>query len=128
MTAQLVHELELPLLQTLGLERLDAMAAVEVAQAQNWLAKMEIGYCVTRLEDVTAILRDKRFHSALSLLPQMSGLPELAEETSRRESILSMEGEEHARLRRLVAPAFTPASANRTIPLPELFTFGLRNL
>jgi hypothetical protein len=43
MTAQLVHELELPLLQTLGLERLDAMAAVEVAQAQNWLAKMEIG-------------------------------------------------------------------------------------
>ena len=116
MTAQLVHELELPLLQTLGLERLDAMAAVEVAQAQNWLAKMEIGYCVTRLEDVTAILRDKRFHSALSLLPQMSGLPELAEETSRRESILSMEGEEHARLRRLVAPAFTPASANRLRP------------
>ena len=116
MTAQLVHELELPLLQTLGLERPDAMAAVEVAQAQNWLAKMEIGYCVTRLEDVTAILRDKRFHSALSLLPQMSGLPELAEETSRRESILSMEGEEHARLRRLVAPAFTPASANRLRP------------
>jgi cytochrome P450 len=65
---------------------------------------------------VTAILRDKRFHSALSLLPQMSGLPELAEETSRRESILSMEGEEHARLRRLVAPAFTPASANRLRP------------
>jgi cytochrome P450 len=116
MTAQLVHELELPLLQTVGLERLDAMAAVEVAQAQNWLAKMEIGYCVTRLEDVTAILRDKRFHSALSLLPQMSGLPELAEASPRRESILSMEGEEHARLRRLVAPAFTPASANRLRP------------
>ena len=27
-----------------------------------------------------------------------------------------MEGEEHARLRRLVAPAFTPASANRLRP------------
>jgi cytochrome P450 len=116
MTAQLIHELELPLLQTIGLERLDAIAAIEVAQAQNWLAKTEMGYCVTRLEDVTAILRDKRFHSALSILPQMSGMPELEQETERRQSILSMEGEEHARLRRLVAPAFTPASANRLRP------------
>jgi cytochrome P450 len=116
MTAQLVNELELPLLHTIGLERLDAIAAIEVAQAQNWLAKMEMGYCVTRLEDVTAILRDKRFHSALSILPQMSGMPELEAEAGRRQSILSMEGEEHARVRRLVAPAFTPASANRLRP------------
>ena len=117
MTAQLVHDLELPLLHTIGLERLDAIAAIEEARSQHWLAKTEMGYCVTRLEDVTAILRDKRFHSALSLLPQMSGLPELLRRPRRRrESILSMEGDEHARLRRLVAPAFTPASANRLRP------------
>ena len=40
-----------------------------------------------------------------------SGFPE-----GRTESILTMEGEGHARLRRLVAPAFTPASANRLRP------------
>jgi len=74
-----------------------------------------MGYCVTRLDDVTAILRDKRFHSALSILPEMSGLDQDAV-GRRRQSILSMEGEEHARLRRLVAPAFTPASANRLRP------------
>jgi cytochrome P450 len=116
MTAQLVHEIELPLLQTIGMERLDALAVIDEARAQHWLAKTEMGYCVTRLDDVTAILRDKRFHSALSIIPQMSGLPERGESGRRRQSILSMEGEEHARLRRLVAPAFTPASANRLRP------------
>ncbi len=116
MTAQLVAELELPLLQTIGLERLDAIAAIEEARSQHWLARTDMGYCVTGLNDVTAILRDKRFHSALSILPQMSGLPELEAPSRRRKSILSMEGDEHARLRRLVAPAFTPASANRLRP------------
>jgi cytochrome P450 len=116
MTAQLVHEMKLPLLQTIGMDRLDAIAAINEARSQSWLAKTEMGYCVTGLDDVTAILRDKRFHSALSILPQLSGLPELGEAGGRRQSILSMEGEEHARLRRLVAPAFTPASANRLRP------------
>jgi len=116
MTAQLVHELELPTLNTIGLERLEALAAIEEARSQHWLARTEMGYSVTRLDDVTAILRDKRFHSALSLLPQMAGLPETTEKGRRRESILSMEGDGHARLRRLVAPAFTPASANRLRP------------
>jgi cytochrome P450 len=116
MTVQLVHELDLPLLQTIGMERLDAIAAVNEARSQHWLARTEMGYSVTGLHDVTAILRDKRFHSALSILPQMAGMPELEDAGRRRKSILSMEGDEHARLRRLVAPAFTPASANRLRP------------
>ena len=115
MTAHLVHELELPLLNTVGMERLDAIAAIEVARSQHWLAKTEMGYSVTRLEDVTAVLRDKRFHSGLSILTQMNGLPAGYTQT-RRQSILSMEGDGHARLRRLVAPAFTPASASRLRP------------
>ena len=113
---QLVTELTLPHLDIVGVEREDAMAAIEEARSQHWLARTELGYVVTRLEDVTAVLRDKRFHSALSMIPQMAGLPESEFMEGRRESILSMEGEEHARLRRLVAPAFTPASANRLRP------------
>jgi cytochrome P450 len=113
---QLVSELELPHLTTIGLERHDAIEAIEAAQAQHWLARTDMGYSVTRLQDVTAILRDKRFHSALSMVqraPELVGTP-YAE--SRRQSILTMEGDDHARLRRLVAPAFTPASANRLRP------------
>ncbi|HEY3841781.1 MAG TPA: cytochrome P450 [Acidimicrobiales bacterium] len=115
MTA-LVHELELPLLDTIGMDRMDAVVAMEVARSQHWLAKTQMGYSVTHLEDVTAILRDKRFHSALSVLPSMAGIDASDYAGRRRRSILSMEGEEHARLRRLVAPAFTPASANRLRP------------
>jgi cytochrome P450 len=113
---QLVSELELPHLTTIGLERDDAIEAIEAARAQHWLARTDMGYSVTRLQDVTAILRDKRFHSALSMVqraPELVGTP-YAE--SRRQSILTMEGDDHARLRRLVAPAFTPASANRLRP------------
>jgi cytochrome P450 len=65
--------------------------------------------------DIVAVLRERRFHSALSLLPQMQGLSADSME-ERRPSILSMEGDEHTRVRRLVAPAFTPAAANRLRP------------
>jgi len=75
-----------------------------------------MGYQVTHLQDVTAILRDKRFHSALSVIQRAPELADTEWAESRRQSILTMEGDNHARLRRLVAPAFTPASANRLRP------------
>jgi cytochrome P450 len=71
---------------------------------------------VTRHEDVTAILRDKRFHSALSMIQRNPELADTDWAANRRQSILTMEGDNHARLRRLVAPAFTPASATRLRP------------
>jgi len=113
---QPVSELNLPHLDMVGLERWEALDAMEAARSVHWLARTDLGYAVTRLQDVTAILRDQRFHSALSIIersPELegSGFPE-----GRTESILTMEGEGHARLRRLVAPAFTPASANRLRP------------
>jgi cytochrome P450 len=113
---QLVSELQLPYLDTIGLERRDAIEAIKAARSEHWLAKTEMGYQVTRLPDVTSILRDKRFHSALSVVQRA---PELAGSEyfeSRGQSILTLEGDNHARLRRLVAPAFTPASANRLRP------------
>ncbi len=114
--AQLASEMQLPYLATIGLERQDAIEAIRTARAEHWLARTDMGYSVTRLQDVTTILRDKRFHSALSIVqrsPEVAGT-EWAE--NRGQSILTMEGDSHARLRRLVAPAFTPASANRLRP------------
>ena len=113
---QLVTELELPYLDTIGLERHDAIEAVKDARAQHWLARTDMGFSVTRLQDVTAVLRDKRFHSALSIIDRNPDLADTDWARGRRQSILTMEGEDHARLRRLVAPAFTPASANRLRP------------
>ena len=117
MAPQLVSELELPYLNTVGMDRLDALVAIDATRDKSWLAKTDMGYNVMGLSDVTAILRDKRFHSALSILPQMQGMEGASSDyRRRRQSILSMEGDGHARLRRLVAPAFTPASATRLRP------------
>jgi cytochrome P450 len=114
--SQLVSELNLPSLDIMGLDRMEALDAVEAARSAHWLARTDLGYAVTRLQDVTAILRDQRFHSALSIIEQSTELESSPFPDGRTESILTMEGAGHARLRRLVAPAFTPASANRLRP------------
>ena len=44
------------------------------AREQHWLARTEFGYTVTRLEDVTAVLRDRRFHSAVSAITELQGV------------------------------------------------------
>jgi cytochrome P450 len=113
---QLVTELDLPYLDTVGLERREAVDAIAAARSVHWLARSELGYTVTRQQDVTAILRDQRFHSALSMIEESPEMQGSSTRDGRSESILTMEGPGHARLRRLVAPAFTPASANRLRP------------
>jgi cytochrome P450 len=112
----IVTELDLPYLATIGLERQDAVDAIKAARAEHWLARTDMGYSVMGLADVTAVLRDKRFHSALSMIQRSPELADTEWAQSRGQSILTMEGDSHARLRRLVAPAFTPASANRLRP------------
>jgi cytochrome P450 len=114
--ATTVHDMDLPEIDTFGLDREQARAAVVAARDKHWLARMPLGYSVTRYADVVAILRDRRFHSALSMIPQMAGVDEEAFPRDRQQSILSMEGEEHARLRRLVAPSFSPRAADRLRP------------
>jgi cytochrome P450 len=110
-----VHELDLPPCDTSGVTRDQRLTLIAEAREQHWLARSPFGFAVTRYEDIVAVLRDRRFHSALSLIPQMQGIADTSFETRRR-SILAMEGDEHARLRRLVAPAFTPAAAERLRP------------
>src|SRR5436305_1210010 len=109
-----VHDLDLPELDMFGLSREEGLAAFDAVRDQHWLARGELGYVVMRYDDVVAILRDRRFHSAFSMITAMSGLEPEDDPMLRRQqqSILAMEGPEHARLRRLVASAFTPKSAD----------------
>ncbi|MGO9872217.1 MAG: cytochrome P450 [Acidimicrobiia bacterium] len=115
MVAVSVHELDLPACDTVGLDREQRLVVIAAARAQHWLARTPLGFALTRYEDIVSVLRDRRFHSALSLIPQMQGVAGSPLETRRR-SILSMEGDEHARLRRLVGPAFTPTAADHLRP------------
>lgn len=126
-TATLVSELDLPLLDLAGMERHEALAAVAEAHRAHWLARTPLGYLLTGYEDAASVLRDRRFHSALSLIPRMAGLGEEAVSAmaQRRQSILSMEGDEHTRLRRLVSPAFSPQAADRLRPFMREVMTGL---
>jgi cytochrome P450 len=113
-----VHELDRPSLEPMSFtDRDQARAAIAAAREQHWLARGPFGYVVTRYPDVVGILRDRRFHSAVGLITQLQQVNDekwLARR--RRTSILSAEGDEHGRLRRLVAPAFTPRAADRLRP------------
>ena len=120
-----VYELDLPEVDTVGMARDEALEAIAEARTHHWLAKSPLGFSLSRREDCVSLLRDKRFHNALSLLRQMNGMEPADLQDQRRQSILSMEGDDHARLRRLVAPAFTPSAADRLRPFMREVVGGL---
>ncbi len=90
---------------------------IEAFRAEHWLVRVPFGYQLLDHDDCIAVLKDKRWHQAARLLSAMSGITD-EEYLARRQrtSILSAEGDEHQRLRRLVSGAFTPRSADRLRP------------
>jgi cytochrome P450 len=120
-----VYELDLPEVDTVGMARDEALDAIAEARTRHWLAKSPLGFSLSRQEDCVSLLRDKRFHNALALIRQMNGMEPDELQNQRRQSILSMEGDDHARLRRLVAPAFTPSAADRLRPFMREVVDGL---
>lgn len=115
----LVSDLEVPEITTRrATAGPDSRYAMADLAAQGWLIRSPLGYVLTRHEDCVAILKDRRWHSASKLIAQMNQITdERYLKRSARPSILSMEGEEHQRLRRLVSGAFTPRSADRLRPV-----------
>lgn len=112
-----VHQLDLPVLDASSMEDREARLAAQRAIArEHWLARGNLGYVVLRYDDVVAVLREKRWHSAASQVAQLAGVTDPAFLGRRQESILSAEGDVHTRLRRLVAPAFSPRAADHLRP------------
>ena len=91
----------------------------------HWLFRSMLGYAVASYEDSLGILRDKRWHNASSRIPEMMGITRSEFLDRQRVSILSAEGDLHTRLRRLVAPAFSPRSADRLRPFMREVINGL---
>jgi cytochrome P450 len=110
-----VHELDLPEIDMFGIDRWSGVEKIDAVRKQSWIAKMPLGYTVYEYEDVQAILRDRRFHSAIALASAM-GMDDMLRRNREQPSILAMEGPEHSRLRRLAAPAFTPKASDRLRP------------
>ena len=112
-----VDQLDLPMIDLDPFSDEDERwAALKLLNSGEWLARTDMGTMVTRYEDVSTILRDKRWFSAIALIAQMQDYDNPEWNSRDRQSILSTEGPDHTRLRRLVSPAFTPKSADRLRP------------
>jgi cytochrome P450 len=85
-------------------------AAMGAVRAQSCLARTPIGAVVVEHAQVEALLADPRLDSSLLAIVRLQGLSEgpVFELLSR--ALLSVDGEDHTRLRKLVSRAFTPRS------------------
>lgn len=120
-----VNDLELPVLEIPENERRPDPDDLREIAKTAWIARNIFGYSILHYEDVVAMLRDKRWHSATSKILEMSGITDPEALAKRRTSILSAEGDEHTRLRRLVGPAFSPRAADRLRPFMRRVVDGL---
>jgi len=115
--ASLATDLQIPKVPLIvDQQRSDRHALLRGIAKDSWLARTDIGYSVLTYDSVMGILRDKRWHSATGMVAQLQGITDEAFLNRRQVSILNAEGEVHVRLRRLVAPAFSPRSADRLRP------------
>ena len=126
MGTTLAADLDIPVLDIWETtDRAERAAQQHEAAASSWIARNPFGYTILHYDDVVAVLRDKRWHSATSRIMEMSGITDPAYLERRRTSILSAEGEEHTRLRRLVGKAFSPRAADRLRPFMREVIDGL---
>ena len=95
-----------------------SLASDEVmsAREQSWYARTNYGLAVLRYEDVSELLKDKRLHQGSAAWPAHNGVTGGPFVDWWADSVLNREGEDHARLRRLMSPAFAPTVIRALLP------------
>lgn len=115
-----VNDLDLPVVDTKILlsektiyEQLDN--AKEISK-DTWIAKTFHGYSILGHSDIKEILKDKRWLNSYELI--IRGNPYISEELKKRKlsGILALQGEDHARIRKLIMPAFSPTNIDKLRP------------
>ena len=120
-----VWDLDVPVLEMEDGSRRPDPAELVSAAEHSWIARNVFGFTILHYDDVVAMLRDKRWHSAVSKIMEMEGVTDPQYLRRQRSSILSAEGDEHTRLRRLVGKAFSPRAADRLRPFMRDVINGL---
>jgi len=85
--------------------------AVHEAREASWYVETTWGWAVLRYDEASALLRDRRFRQGNARWPEQNGVQDGPFPAWWRETLLSLEGDDHARIRRLLMPAFR----NKTI-------------
>ena len=81
-------------------------AEVHAAREDDWYVETTWGWAVLRYAEVSALLRDRRFRQGNARWPAQNGIHSGLFSDWWQETLLSLEGDDHARIRRLMVPAF----------------------
>jgi cytochrome P450 len=81
-------------------------AAVHRAREDDWYVETNWGWAVLRYAEVNALLKDRRFRQGNARWPAQNGIHSGLFSDWWQETLLSLEGDDHARVRRLLMPAF----------------------
>ncbi len=79
---------------------------VHRAREDSWYAETNWGWAVLRYAEGNALLKDRRFRQGNARWPAQNGIHSGLFSAWWQETLLSLEGEDHARIRRLLMPAF----------------------
>ena len=77
---------------------------VHRAREESWYVQTPWGWAVLRYEQAVAVLKDRRFQQGNARWPAQNGVHSGPFATWWGETLLSLEGEDHLRLRRLLGP------------------------
>jgi cytochrome P450 len=86
----------------------DPVPVIERLRAESWLVRTPIGGFVIGRSQVQALLADRRLRSSIPEIVRMQGVTDGPLYDELTTSIIAVEGEDHARIRKLVSRAFTP--------------------
>ena len=117
-----VNELEMPFLNSRvemkneDYTREDFFNMARDVADKSWIARSAVGYNIFHHDDISAIMRDRRWHSALGILADLNPFTTPDFKRRRKTSIIAIDGEEHNRLKRLLTPHFSPSIADDLRP------------
>src|SRR4051812_10110395 len=86
------------------------------ARERSWYAHTNYGLAVLRYDEVSELLKDRRLHQGSAAWPAHNGVTSGPFVDWWSDSVLNREGDEHARLRRLMSPAFAPTVIRALLP------------
>ncbi len=89
---------------------------VHEAREAHWLARTSYGFAVLRYEEANALLTDRRFRQGNARWPEQNGVTGGPFLDWWQRVLLSLDGDDHARLRRLLMPAFKRQSIQALQP------------
>jgi cytochrome P450 len=91
-------------------------AEVRAAREHSWYARTNFGIAVLRYEQTSALLKDRRLRQGSFAWPEQHGITEGLLHRWWSRIMLSVEGDDHRRLRRLANPAFSRTLMEEMVP------------